>query len=683
MDGLKLFTTIRCDLELLKVPDVVSSNVGWNQNPSPFYMLDFHRDRMLKAAIHWGWDAAIRTLDGEDGLKGLETFLRENVTELADAPHSAKVLIDKSGNLSIVTGPTGPVHLNNLFPSYLPAPLGHLAKDSSEIGRAPERNFAYEVLVDGETTTKSEFTHFKTTHRPMYEGARHRASINNIADKKEVLLVNKEDGSIMEGSITTPYFWRNGRWVTPPVAREFALAQGSGGNSGTTRRWALERNLVVEEVISIDSLVDGEECWISNALRGFIHGRSYVHSLLRYNIDPTKDGPYFRKSNNKQGGFIPVKLIAALGGRVSKEKVLVKKLSPEPDAEHGEVTAEDSQNDMLYLCKVAVGTPPQELMLDFDTGSADFWIKYGDGSYASGECGTDTLTVGGLAVKKQTVETASELSEQFVSSTGDGLLGLAFSTINTVRDGGKADPQATPMENMVKQGDIPKEAALFTSAFYSSRDTTTSKSFYTFGFIDQELVKNSGEEIHWVEIDKSDGFWAFSSESVSINGESIPLPSNMAIADTGTTLSLMSDDVVDALYAQIPGATYDWSNQGWIFPITITVDDLPEFKVAIGDKEFLIQKEDLAFAPTDDGESWYGGVQSRGSLPFNIYGDSFLKSIYVIWDQGNTRFGVVPKLEETQNLTPPTATGNGEAKTRVTSVAMAAADFIDPVSVPL
>ncbi|KAI0538819.1 putative 4-amino-4-deoxychorismate protein [Xylaria digitata] len=273
MDGLKLFTTIRCDLELLKVPDVASPNVGWNQNPSPFYMLDFHRDRMLKAAIHWGWDAAIRTLNGEDGLKSLETFLRENVTELADTPYSAKVLIDRDGNLSIVKGPTGPVHLNNLFPLYLPAPPGHLAEDSSKLGRVPERNFAYEVLVDEKTTTKSEFTHFKTTHRPMYEGARHRASINNIADKKEVLLVNKDDGSIMEGSITTPYFWRNGRWVTPPVAREFNLAQGSGGNSGTTRRWALERNLVIEEVVSIDSLVDGEECWISNALRGFIHGR--------------------------------------------------------------------------------------------------------------------------------------------------------------------------------------------------------------------------------------------------------------------------------------------------------------------------------------------------------------------------------------------------------------------------
>ncbi|KAI0546011.1 eukaryotic aspartyl protease [Xylaria curta] len=429
--------------------------------------------------------------------------------------------------------------------------------------------------------------------------------------------------------------------------------------------------------------------------------KSYVHLLRKYNFEPTKAGPYFRVSRPKQMGLIPEKFRAALGGRVIQERVLVKKESAEPGASHGEVTAEDSQNDMLYLCKVTVGTPPQSLMLDFDTGSADFWvfskalssseekdhnkIEYGDGSSASGSCGVDTLTVGGLSIKKQTVEIANALSDQFVSNTGDGLLGLAFSKINTVQNGDKADPQATPVENMIKQDDIPEEAALFTSAFYSSRDAVTSKSFYTFGFIDQGLVDQSGDEIHWVDIDNSEGFWSFPSESASINGEKIPRDSNTAIADTGTTLALMSDDVCDALYAQIPGATYSWFNQGYIFPIDTTADDLPDFKVDCGGKEFHIQKEDLAFAPTDDGESWYGGVQSRGILPFDILGDTFLKSVYAIWDQGNTRFGVVPKIEETQNLTPPTASAEkiGEKKTKVTSVAMAAADLIEPVSVPL
>lgn len=209
-------------------------------------------------------------------------------------------------------------------------------------------------------------------------------------------------------------------------------------------------------------------------------------------------------------------------------------------------------------------------------------------------------------------------------------MGLAFGKINTVQDGNEADPQATPVENLIKQNAIPKETALFTSAFYSSRDVDTSKSFYTFGFIDQDIVNQSGEQIHWVDIDNSDGFWAFSSESVSIRGESIPTSSNTAIADTGTTLALMSDEVVDALYAKIPGAKYDWANQGYIFPISVTVNNLPDFTVAIGEKQFLIQKEDIAFAPTDDGKHWYGGVQSRGQLPFDIWGDTFLKSVYAV-----------------------------------------------------
>ncbi len=52
--------------------------------------------------------------------------------------------------------------------------------------------------------------------------------------------------------------------MTPPVT--------SGGNGGTTRRWALERELCVEEVVKVESVKDDEGVWISNGVRGFVWG---------------------------------------------------------------------------------------------------------------------------------------------------------------------------------------------------------------------------------------------------------------------------------------------------------------------------------------------------------------------------------------------------------------------------
>ncbi|KAK7992892.1 aspartic endopeptidase [Apiospora saccharicola] len=436
------------------------------------------------------------------------------------------------------------------------------------------------------------------------------------------------------------------------------------------------------------------------------HGtKSYVYLLNRFGFQPTKPGPYRHVKRTNQHGLAAVKQALGVGGRARQDRVLVKHTGTGGDSNHGEVTADDQQNDSMYLCPVEIGTPAQKFMLDFDTGSADLWIfsteqgstkghnmfdpkksgtfkslpdrswkiSYGDGSSASGDCGTDTVVIGGLKIQKQVIELAKQMSPQFAQGTGDGLLGLAFDKINTVTDNnGTSEPAATPVENMIAQDDVPKESELFTSAFYSDRDQGK-ESFYTFGFIDQDLVQQSGQDIYWTPIDNSQGFWQFPSASFSVKGQSTEQSGNLAIADTGTTLALMSDAACKALYDQIPGAKYDEQNQGYVFPISTSVDDLPEFSIDVGGKSFVIQKEDLAFAPADD-QNWYGGVQSRGDMTFDILGDVFLKSVYAIWDQGNKRFGVVPKIEKTQNLTPPAGSGGGVGGgEKVTSVDMVAA----------
>lgn len=133
----------------------------------------------------------------------------------------------------------------------------------------------------------------------------------------------------------------------------------------------------------------------------------------------------------------------------------------------GSAVTTPEEYDVEYLTPVQIGTPAQTLNLDFDTGSSDLWvysdetpsdevsgqsiynssasstaskqsslswsISYGDGSSSSGDVFYDTVTIGGLTVKNMAVESATEVSSEFTADTDiDGLLGLGFSTLNTV-----------------------------------------------------------------------------------------------------------------------------------------------------------------------------------------------------------------------------------------------------------
>jgi 4-amino-4-deoxychorismate lyase len=240
MAELRLFTTILFDPRLRDLPNQGFVNVGWNQKPSAWYMLDYHRDRMLRAATHWDWKPAIETLSGDGGLKRLDQFLQTAANQAGQAPHRVKILLGRDGKLEYECGPVSSFDLRNLFPGLLPIPGTGVGANGNGANKTPLKEPELQVLLDNQQTAHTEFTHYKTTTRFMYDDARSRSQISP-SDQKEVLIINEADGSVMEASLTTPYFWRNGRWVTPPVSSAFRKGEGSGGNDGTTRRWALER----------------------------------------------------------------------------------------------------------------------------------------------------------------------------------------------------------------------------------------------------------------------------------------------------------------------------------------------------------------------------------------------------------------------------------------------------------
>ena len=275
-------------------------------------------------------------------------------------------------------------------------------------------------------------------------------------------------------------------------------------------------------------------------------------------------------------------------------------------------------------------------------------IRYGDGSGASGIVGTDHVNIGNIKVENQGVELASYVSAQFSQLAGSGLCGLAWGSINTV----KPEPVKTLVQNMVDQGDITQK--VFTVMLGSWKDDNQvdkGESFYTFGGIDEDAVKASGQEIHYADVDNSQGFWEFESKSAFIDGEEYELPTgNRAMADTGTTLWMAEDGLCEKLYSKIKGAQLDTQVGGYIFPKG-EISQLPQVTIDIGGKQFAVEKEHLAFADVDEtGEMVFGGIQPRGpSLPFDILGDTFLMCVYAIFDADpeKPRFGCVQRADPT------------------------------------
>lgn len=291
----------------------------------------------------------------------------------------------------------------------------------------------------------------------------------------------------------------------------------------------------------------------------------------------------------------------------------------------------------LQSAKHNIFDPTKSTSYKKQTGST--WsITYGDGSSASGDVGLDTLHLGGINVENQAIELANKASSAFTSGASDGLLGLAWPTINTVQP----TPVATPVENMITQKDIPATAELFTANLGSTRDTNDpdkGQSFYTFGYIDADTLTAAGateSSIFYTPLVNQDtrGFWEFASTTATVNGKTIQRENqqtggNSAIADTGTTLALVDDTLCKAIYGAIPGAVYDSSQQGWTLPSNTTEANLPVIQFAVGTKLFTVQKEDLLFAEVSSGVT-YGGIQSRGTQTFDIFGDTFLKNVYAV-----------------------------------------------------
>ncbi|KAL6924103.1 hypothetical protein ACHAPO_011226 [Fusarium lateritium] len=316
-----------------------------------------------------------------------------------------------------------------------------------------------------------------------------------------------------------------------------------------------------------------------------------------------------------------------------------------------------SDDGVQWLTPVEVGTPGQTLNLNLDTGSSDLWvysnkasrgqneynpdksstskklagatwsIEYLDGDSASGDVYKDKVSVGGLVVASQAVESAQRVSDGLAQRNGcDGILGLDSSILNTV----KPSKQKTFFYNAIPTLQSP----VFTADLKHHKPGT-----YNFGYIDSSAYTGKiGYAPRGPPIGK---LWAFKSSGYAVGSAALNESPISGVVDTGTSLLLLPKAVTSAYYAQVSGARYISSYDIWIFRCSAT---LPDFSFAAGDITITIPGSYINYAPVaHDPSTCAGGIQTSDKIGIAIFGGIALKAAFVVFDGGKKQVGWAKK----------------------------------------
>ena len=183
---------------------------------------------------------------------------------------------------------------------------------------------------------------------------------------------------------------------------------------------------------------------------------------------------------------------------------------------------------------------------------------------------------------------------------------------------------------------------------------------YDFGFIDPK--KHNGD-VKYFPAKTDDAYWGVESASYGI-GSQVTQKKIRSIVDTGTTLLLMPQPVLDGYYGAVKDAKNDSSAGGYVFACDAA---LPDFSIgfkADGGDEFtaIISGKYMNYGPvnpSDKSSQCFGGLQAMAADDKldAIYGDVFLKPVFTVFEAKTNdaaRLGFAMKPNE-----PTTPSPNG------------------------
>ncbi|KAK6530201.1 hypothetical protein TWF694_003567 [Orbilia ellipsospora] len=377
---------------------------------------------------------------------------------------------------------------------------------------------------------------------------------------------------------------------------------------------------------------------------------------------------------------------------------------------------------LLYYVDVKIGTPPQSLKIQIDTGSSDVWapastskycqgsddpcsegtydparsssskvvdpngfsISYVDGTHAKGDFVSEVLQIGNITVKNLQIGVA------YNTDIGAGILGIGFEG-NSVSE----DSASSLLNNLVENKYINSRAY---SLWLNDQDADTGS--ILFGGIDTDryegnliglpILKESGSD------DYTDFLVTLSSISfVGMDGtkQSVSNDTLAVILDSGSSLTYLPNDTVQNI-ADRYGGVWNSEVDSYIIPCSLSNDyhDYVEYQFGGAHGPLIrVPIEELTNYVLDiNGDIW---TDSDGNAACTLglqpqpedfgdtylFGDTFLRSAYVVYDldgkkiyMGQTVFNATDShILEIQNST---SSKNGVPE--VSGVASATTAFV-------
>ncbi|GAA5867154.1 hypothetical protein JCM8547_006256 [Rhodosporidiobolus lusitaniae] len=323
-------------------------------------------------------------------------------------------------------------------------------------------------------------------------------------------------------------------------------------------------------------------------------------------------------------------------------------------AKTGGVGLTDYQDGTLWYGTIAVGTPPVNYLIDFDTGSADLWIPsvnctaaacsthtkydpevsstsksvpgkklsitYGDGSSTKGTAWSDTVSIAGLTATSQTFGAANALTSDFQDDPYDGLMGMAYASISTL--GTSPLFQTLVAENKVAS-----------SQFSFLLDSTGSELFLG----GMNAAHYAAGSTKWYPV-ASQSYWLLSTTANVGSTQVSSIGSFNSIVDTGTSIIVAPTAAAAKFFASVPDSGVYGSGY-YTFPCASP----PSISFSFGDGEqWTLSGDSLNLGKVSSGSdrcvaSIVGTDIGLGNTW--ILGASFLENVYSTYDISTNSVG--------------------------------------------